>query len=240
MKNIMKNVLTKVGLIFLFTLASSCATTETGLEPAPGTLTSGRGHHQVTETLSGVELTANADAWKGMPEIVQEIIPVKVVVRNHHGKPITVRYRDFSLVSNEGGRYAANPPEEIHGTVTLPAENFYTGSSFYYLEDLGMIPYFGYYPETAAMQPYYYDPWWYSRYYGTMPVKLPTKDMVTEALPEMRVPDGGGDLWIHLLQPDQRRKAGQSQHGRGGDGRTPDRDHHHPVCGGSKGEAKSG
>jgi len=193
MKNIMKNVLKSLGLIFLFTLASSCATTKTALEPAPGTLTSGWGHHEVTENLSGVEFTANADAWKGIPEIVQEVIPIKVIVRNHHGKPITVQYHSFSLVSNEGRRYAANPPEEIHGTVSLPAETFYTGPSSYYFDDPAMVPYFGYYPGSRTFaQPFYYDPWWYSRYSGgTMPVQLPTKDMVTEALPEMRVPDGG-------------------------------------------------
>lgn len=181
-------------LILLFAL-SACAT-KTALDPAPGTTTFGRGNHQVVDTLSGVELTASADAWRGMPEIVQEIIPIKVTIRNNHGKPITVQHRNFSLVNPNGKRYEARVPEEIKGQVRVASPGLYAGPSFYY-NSFNMPPYFGYYPGRAGIvDPFYNDPWFYNRYYGTYSgnpaeVNLPTKDMLSEALPEMTVPQGG-------------------------------------------------
>jgi hypothetical protein len=171
-------------------LAIGCAT-ESKLEPAPGAVTIGRGHNQVVDEFAGVELIANPDAWKGMPEIVQEVVPIKVIVRNRHGRPIRVGTQNFALVTDQGSRIAAKPPEEIKGVIRLTAAVPYTGPSFY-SHDFYMYGPFGYYGGiNRGIEPFYYDPLYYYRYQGWKDVQLPTAEMKSEALPELTVPDGG-------------------------------------------------
>jgi hypothetical protein len=177
-------------MLFLSVLVASCAA-ESKLEPAPGAIVLGKGNDQVVDQFAGVELIANPDAWRGIPEITQEVLPVKVIVRNRHGKPIRVNNRNFALIADGGQRYAAMPPGDIKGEVRVSSPVPYAGPSFYH-HDFYMYRPFGYYPGVPrTVEPFYYDPFYYSRYQYLKQVTLPTEDMVSEALPELVVPDGG-------------------------------------------------
>lgn len=161
------------------------------MEPAPGAVTLGRGQDQVVDHFAGVELIANPDAWRGIPEIMQEVLPVKVIVRNRHGKPIRVGNQHFALIADSGEHFAAKAPGEIKGSVTIAAPVPYSGPSFYH-HDFFMYGPFGYYGGiNRGVEPFYHDPFYYSRYQYRRQVPLPTEEMISEALPELTVPDGG-------------------------------------------------
>ncbi|PKN64584.1 MAG: hypothetical protein CVU57_14325 [Deltaproteobacteria bacterium HGW-Deltaproteobacteria-15] len=187
------NTLTRLHLLPILVLCFSmvaCAT-ETRLEPAPGADVLGRGSDQVVDNFAGVELIANPDAWRGIPEITQEVLPIRVIVRNRHGKPIQVSNRNFALVADSGQRYAAKAPGDFKGEVRVSAPVPYAGPSFYH-HDFFMYRPFGYYPGVPrTVEPFYYDPFYYSRYQYWRQVPLPTEEMTSESLPEMVVPDGG-------------------------------------------------
>jgi hypothetical protein len=202
----MNNSLKMAILILFFVLAAGCAA-ESKLEPAPGAMTLGRGNDQVVDHFAGVELIANPDAWRGIPEIMQEILPIKVIVRNRHGKPILIQNQHFALVTDKGERLAARPPGEIKGEVRIAAPVPYSGPSFYH-HDFFMYGPFGYYGGVnRGVEPFYHDPFYYSRYQYWRQVALPTEEMVSEALPELTVPEGGevsGFLYFEGLENAQR------------------------------------
>lgn len=183
--------------------ATACAT-KSGLEPGPGAMSIGHGKNQIVDNLEGVELVANANAWKGTPEIVEQVIPIKVVVRNKHGRAVRVQDRHFSLVTDTGQTYAAQSPDQIKGEIRVASPGYYAGPSFYY-HSFAAPPVFGYYPGVpGVVEPFYYDPFFYSRYYNYyQEMALPTKDMVSDALPPMDLPDGGevsGFLYFNKIE----------------------------------------
>jgi hypothetical protein len=178
-------------LILLLSLLVAACAAGTKLEPAPGAITLGRGNDQVVDHFAGVELIANPDAWRGIPEITQQVLPIRVIVRNRHGKPIRVDNRNFALITDRGERHSALPPQDIKGEVRISAPVPYAGPSFYH-HDFFMYRPFGYYPGVPrTVEPFYHDPFYYSRYQYWRQVPLPTEDMVSEALPDLVVPDGG-------------------------------------------------
>lgn len=195
-----------IAILFFSALAAGCAA-ESKLKPAPGAVTLGRGHDQVVDQFAGVELIANPDAWRGIPEITQEVLPIKVIVRNRHGEPIRVGAQQFALITDKGERFAAKPPGEIKGDVKIAAPVPYTGPSFYH-HDFFMYGPFGYYGGiNRGVEPFYYDPFYYSYYQYWTQVPLPTQDMVSEALPELTVPEGGevsGFIYFNQLKGDKR------------------------------------
>ncbi len=183
--------------LFLCLLAAGCAT-ESKLEPAPGAVTLGRGNDQIVDHFAGVELIANPDAWRGIPEIMQQVLPIKVIVRNMHGKPIHVRTQDFALIADTGERLAARPPFEFKGSVAMVAPVPYAGPSLYSHGPFMYGP-FGYY--GGAVEPFYYDPFYYSRYQYWRQIPLPTEEMISQALPELMVPDGGEVAGFIYFEP---------------------------------------
>jgi hypothetical protein len=179
-----------ISVLFFSILSAGCAA-ESRLEPAPGAVTLGRGNDQVVDQFAGVELIANPDAWRGIPEVMQEVLPVKVIVRNRHGEPVRVTPRNFALITDQGGRFAAKEAREFTGDITITAPVPYMGPSFYH-HDFYMYGPFGYYGGiNRGVEPFYYDPYYYSRYRYYREVPLPTEEMVSGALPELTVPDGG-------------------------------------------------
>jgi hypothetical protein len=186
-------------------LAAGCAA-ESRLEPAPGSAT--LGNDQVVDHFGGVELIANPDAWRGMPEIMQEVLPIKVIVRNRHGSPIRIGTQHFSLVTDKNERLAAKAPGEITGDVRISSPVPYTGASFYH-HDFFMYGPFGYYGGiNRGVEPFYHDPFYYSPYlYYWRQVPLPTEEMISEALPELTIPEGGevsGFIYFEGLENQER------------------------------------
>lgn len=165
------------------------------LEPAASaTLEPGR--RNVAEgSVGGVALRVIGDAWKGDPQDLGKLFtPVRVTIENHSGRTVRVSYRDFSLAGASGFRYAAIPPIKARGTLSAaeapppllqPARwehrGFYVAPHYSHLYP-GLAPW----PGVFA-----YDPLWYDSIYARWPERLPTQDMISEALPEGVVQDGG-------------------------------------------------
>lgn len=167
-------------ILCLFLVA--CAT-ETRLKPAPGALTIGE--DKVFDSVRGVEVTANPDAWRGRPEITDVVVPIRVTIRNHSESPIMIRNRLFSLTRQEDREsFAALQPGEITGSVVVARPSpyrppVYGGGPFY---PFG-APYYGYYPG-----PFGYPH--HGRYYYRDRIPLPTEEMLQGALEEGRLAPG--------------------------------------------------
>jgi hypothetical protein len=140
----------------------------------------------------GVQLTAMADAWDGRKDVLSEVTPLRVVIRNDGSEPVQVRYKNFSLVAKDGTRYVALPPMQIQGTVEARASNVTPrwAATGYELAPYYHGVYGEYTPITAG--PFAYDYDYYDAYYPEwINMELPTPEMLQRALPEGTLKPGG-------------------------------------------------
>lgn len=177
------------------------------LEPAPGAKLA-PGRKDVAEAATaGVALKVSGDSWKGDPQDLGTLFtPILVTLQNQSGKTLRVSYQDFTLTGGSGFKYAAIPPMKAKGTISAEAASprprmavwdgsapaqlrraRFEGRGFY------VAPHFSYlYPGFEPWGgPFAYDPLYYDTYYARWPERLPTRDMIAEALPEGAVQDGG-------------------------------------------------
>lgn len=141
---------------------------------------------------AGVTVVADADAWRAFPRHIGVAIPMRVRIQNDSGHPLLIRYRDFALQAPTGERLAAVRPMDIRGRTWVTLDYGYPGpyaggSGFY----VGGGPAYG---------PYYGGPWGWGGWGGyggwggwggwgywappSVPVELPTQDMLVRAIPE--------------------------------------------------------
>ena len=106
-KNLFRAVLT--GLVLLW---GGCAT-DTRLDPAPTVRTIAP--EQAVKVVNDVRVTADADAWQGIPAVIEYVTPIKVTIENQHTAPLRIGYDLFALVGSSGRHYAALPPYKIEG-----------------------------------------------------------------------------------------------------------------------------
>lgn len=173
----------------------ACATTKV-LEPAAGASLA-PGHQDVAEmSAAGVTVKVAGDSWKGDPQNLGTLFtPVRVTIENHSGKTLRVSYRDFTLSGGSGFAYAAIPPIKAKGKLSMrdvqsPPKLQLAGWEH---RRFMVAPHYSYmYPGVDPwMGPFAYDPFYYDNFYANWPEKLPTQDMLSEALPEGAVQDGG-------------------------------------------------
>jgi hypothetical protein len=171
-----------------------CAT-ETRLDPAPTVKTIDT--QQAVTTVHGVRVTADADAWQGIPAVIEHVTPIKVTIANQNTAPLQIRYDRFALLGGSGRRYAALPPYKIEGranalAVTGPYREFLP-PRIYQRGFRVAYPYGSVYPGwPVTRQAYYFDPAYYDRYYRYWEtVYLPTREMLSEALVEGKLDPGG-------------------------------------------------
>jgi hypothetical protein len=125
------------------------------------------GRQDVAETTAaGVTVKVAGDSWKGDPEHLGSLFaPIRVNIQNHSRKPLRVTYQDFSLSGASGFQYAAIPPIKARCTVSARNE-----------------------PSSATSRP---AEWEHDRFSNWPERRPPTQDMLSEALPEGVVEDGG-------------------------------------------------
>jgi len=125
------------------------------------------GRQDVAETTAaGVTVKVAGASWKGDPEHLGSLFaPIRVTIQNHSWKPLRVSYQDFSLSGASGFQYAAIPPIKARCTVSARNE-----------------------PSSASSRP---AEWEHDRLSNWPERRPPTQDMVSEALPEGVVEDGG-------------------------------------------------
>lgn len=194
-------------------LASSGCSSRAKLTPAPSARQVPGHSGTPGATVSGVHVTAAGERWDGPAEVLEAVTPVRVLIENHSQRPIEVRYGNFALLSASGKRYAAIPPFRVEGTVAAPvlapgyspivAPRFihhgFRVAPYY----APMYPGLGRYPSRFG---------WDSSYYGNYGVywarvRLPTQQMVDEALPEGVLDHDGqleGFLYFQPVDPEDR------------------------------------
>jgi hypothetical protein len=170
--------------------ALALAACATQLRPAPGAVVlPGPGQAAVAEA-GGVRIVASADAWRGDPESLDQVVtPMLVRVENDGTVPVQVRYEDFALVADDGRRFAAIPPFNVRGVVSALDRGVYPiygfrAAPFY----SAFYPHLAIAPGIYPFDPFYYDAYWP---YWHRWVNLPTGDMVQKALPEGVLQPGG-------------------------------------------------
>jgi hypothetical protein len=196
---------------------AGCATTPV-LKPAPGdTLVSGMPNVAQAEA-AGVRVLVAGDVWKGDPSNLGELFtPVQVTIENHSGKAVRVSYPDFKLSGSSGFVYAAIPPMSAKGVISQVEPGQRTASvrlaSYepettsnrsgrielarwehrYDHDRFFVAPHFSPFYPAWGVWPYAYpyDPFYYDTLYTYWPERLPTQDMLSQALPEGVVQDGG-------------------------------------------------
>ncbi|MCL4401459.1 MAG: hypothetical protein M1436_02165 [Acidobacteria bacterium] len=139
--------------------------------------------------LHGVKVTANGDAWHGDPADLEYIFtPIEVHITNNSEHPLRLSYRDFQLSTSNGFRSYVLPPYKLTGSVT----KYESVSPGFYSNRFLLAPYYaGYYPGFGVWSgPFAWD-WGYYPAYYVWQQSLPTGDMVSKAVPEGVLDDGG-------------------------------------------------
>jgi hypothetical protein len=188
-------------LLALFAVAA-CAHQKV-LEPAAGASLV-PGHQDIAEaSTTGVTVSVTGDSWSGDPQDLGTLFtPVRVTIKNNSGKTLRVSYQDISLAGASGFQYAAIPPIKAKGTLSLndapasrtrqPAAPSLEMAGWEH-DRFAVAPHYSYmYPGVDMWSgPFGYDSLYYDGYYQRWPEKLPTQDMLSEALPEGVVQNGG-------------------------------------------------
>jgi hypothetical protein len=153
------------------------------LEPAAGAPLA-EGHQNVAETAAaGVTVRVTGDSWKGDPPGLGILFtPVRVIIDNRSGKTLRVSHRDFSLSGSSGFRYAAKAPIKAHGTLSGPGETSSASRPHF----ANVYPLVDAWPGGIAYTPFIYD-----GFDANWPEQLPTQDMLSQALPEGLLENGG-------------------------------------------------
>ncbi len=189
----MKRSLRRIAILFaLAAFAGGCAT-RTRLEPAPVETMESSGELCIGGC-EGVQLIADPDAWTGTPEVVDEVTPIQVTVKNRHGSAIRVLYNHFALIAPDGKRFSALPPFEIKGSVEVAAPPAASGAPAFRSRHFFVSPHHHAYVPGVPMagEPFPHDPFYYDRYYGAWEeIELPTDYMKSAALPEGDIRDRG-------------------------------------------------
>ena len=168
----------------------------------------------IQATASGVVVTVAADAWAGTPNVLTEVVPLRVTIENNSRAPIRLRYSEF-ILAGKSARVPALPPFEIKGseTETVGALGAIDGPYPFASRGFWVAPHYS--PFYRRLRPFAgafaYDPLFYSQYYPRwVRLKLPTADMIQKALPEGVLEPGGrvtGFLYFEDVDTDADEKA---------------------------------
>jgi hypothetical protein len=155
---------------------------------------------------AGVRVTIRSRSWQGEPRDLESIVtPLHVTVENGSAVAIQIRYRYFTLTSEDGLQTPAIPPMRIQ----RPGESVVAvAPAFRAHRFLLLRPYRPFYPGFPVWDgPFDWDPFFYDQFYATWRPPLPTPDMINQALPEGVLQPGGkvsGFLYFRKLRSEGR------------------------------------
>lgn len=186
-------------------LAACSVSGHADLEPADSAESVAGMEDAARKSVNGVSVLTQAEAWPGETPIKNEVTPVRVRIENAGNIPIDVRYRDLTLLGEDGVRYNALPPYRIEGSVTEPEIDRSYGPimnpGFTY-SGFELAPYYSpVYPNMAVYtDPFVYDPYFYGNAYRYWDeTELPTFEMLEYAMPEGVVHSGGNiEGWVYF------------------------------------------
>jgi hypothetical protein len=178
-------------------LGAAACMPEARLQPLPAARTVAGDEAAAVAEEAGVRLVADGDAWRGNPgNLERSLTPVEVRLENRSGRPLSVKYEHFTLVGGSRFRYSAVSPLELGGALALLEPASGTGGA-----GVGVGVELGWgwgrhHPYGWGPWPGWYDPFWGPYYpgprgYPACQEPLPTRDMLTQALPEGTLEEGG-------------------------------------------------
>jgi hypothetical protein len=174
-------------IIFAALMLLNCAP-QVMLIPSPQTAKNQALPDAAADSVSGIKVLIETQAWTGLPEILDQVTPIRVTIHNLSGNPLRLRTSEFKLIGSTGSAYAALPPYQIKGTITEPYSPGFAYHGF------AVAPYWSYlYPDFPIYSdPFDYDHPYYDSYYPYWQrIPLPTAGMVRMALPDGVVKDSG-------------------------------------------------
>lgn len=141
---------------------------------------------------AGIRISADGEDWNGRPtDLDERLIPLKVRIVNHSGRPIEILYERFALTGHQGRTYQPLPPVSIDHdqpedsrSVVQPiyaAERFFVARR--YKDVYPSLPPWG--------RPIARNTQFSERQYKRWPEDLPTREMKRLGLPEGVLADGG-------------------------------------------------
>ncbi len=137
---------------------------------------------------AGVTIRVTGDSWKGDPQDLQGLFtPLRVTIRNESGKTLRVRYNDFRLSGASGSHYAAIPPEKAQQSLSVREAPSPPSPRLARWEPLHSSYL---YPDAWA-GPFGYEAPYNDQSYLNLPRRGRTQDLLSDALPEAVVQDGG-------------------------------------------------
>ncbi len=165
-------------------LLAGCAVQR--LRPAPEAQLAPESPNAALAEAAGIRIIVEPDAWVGRPRNLEsEITPLRVTIENDSDQPLRIRYNEFALHTDTGAHYPALPPLDIRGTVLEQSDRPVYVPRFAHYR-FYVAPYCD--PFYVGLRPWGYpwpvDSFYYSRYYPTWRVELPTRDMRELAIPE--------------------------------------------------------
>ena len=191
-------------------LLSGCASA--ALSPAATARTVAGDASLAYDSVGGVRVLVQANAWQGDKSVLGHVQPMRVTIENHSTAVIRVRYGDFALVSQGGRRYPALPPFRVEGELLspmlAPGLSPFAYPGFSYRRFL-IAPYFApLYPGIPVYRrPYvFYDPGYYAFWYTDFARSVrPSVEVLSLALPEGVIePEGRvtGFLYFRTVDPE--------------------------------------
>lgn len=159
------------------------------LMPAPTANVVKNNQKEAFSDMRGVQVTADGDAWHGEPSDLGDVLaPVEIQITNNSGHPLRIRYREFQLLTSAGFRSYVLPPYKITGSIT----KYEPVSPGFYSSGFWLAPYYApFYPGFGVWSgPFDWD-WGYYPSYYVWQQSLPTGDMVSKAVPEGVLENGG-------------------------------------------------
>jgi hypothetical protein len=128
-------VATGIGCALLLVLIFStggCAAKHMVLLPATNAILAPQ-PNSAQGSSQGVSVQLRANAWDDDPKTLdKDLVPMEITIQNDSGRPLAIRYEDFSLVAADDHRYSDIAPYRIAGDSYEHLQPYWAYSDAYY------------------------------------------------------------------------------------------------------------
>jgi hypothetical protein len=204
-------------LLTLVLILAACAArpelvADTKAVRAPDNNPTGYSLSMAVTNVAGANVSVDGAAWNGDPDWANaEVMPVQVTIQNFSGRPLNISAAQFQLIGQNGARYRALPllpphnPDKAQvprGAAVGPVRALFYARGFYVAPHMSAA-----FPRYAVYPVFSYDKRYYERGYSTWPGALPSRDMLSRALPDGVLDDGGivsGFVYFPMLPRSER------------------------------------